>query len=144
MKVFYAICLLLLLANEASAQDYYLKGLTVHATTELYIEANEPKSGNVDQVYTISFTDKLLTHIIYSSTTVTDSQIYRVENVTNTNDVGNTILKFDALSGVSGNKFKYELRIDKDGKLVSFKLTTPKGDITVYKGVITKLKTFVQ
>jgi phage/plasmid primase-like uncharacterized protein len=67
-----------------------------------------------------------------------------MENETNFMDGDITIFKFDAISGVSGNRFKYEIKIDKDGKLISLKLTQPGGTIDIFKGGVSNLKTFKQ
>jgi hypothetical protein len=144
MKHLFITSLLAILAISSNAQFLNLKGLTVQATSNLYIEKDEPKSATVDQLYVMSFSDKILTHIIYSKGSVSNSQIYQMENETNFMDGDITIFKFDAISGVSGNRFKYEIKIDKDGKLISLKLTQPGGTIDIFKGGVSNLKTFKQ
>ena len=144
MKHLFITSLLAIIAISSNAQFLNLKGLTVQATSNLYIEKDEPKSATVDQLYVMSFSDKILTHIIYSKGSVSNSQIYQMENETNFMDGDITIFKFDAISGVSGNRFKYEIKIDKDGKLISLKLTQPGGTIDIFKGGVSNLKTFKQ
>ena len=144
MKLIFVTSLLLILGINGSAQYLGLKGLTVQATTILYVENNEPQSVAVDQLYAISFTDKILTHAIYSKGSISDSQIYQIENDTNLISGENTIYKFVALSGISGNRFNYEIKIDKDGKLLSLKVIQPDGTNTIFKGSISTLKTYKQ
>ena len=144
MKLIFITTLLLISGISGSAQYLNLKGITVQATTILYIENNEPQSVTVDQLYAISFTDKILTHVIYSKGSISDSQIYQIENDTNFINGENTIYKFEALSGISGNRFHYEIKIDKDGKLLSLKVIQPDGTSTIFNGSISKLKTYKQ
>ena len=56
----------------------------------------------------------------------------------------NTIYKFEALSGLSGKRYTYEIEINKDGKLISLKLTQPDGAKETFKGGLSILKTFNQ
>lgn len=147
MKQFFITSILAIFLINGNAQFLNLKGLkglTVQATSNLYIEKDEPKSVTVDQLYVMSFSDKFLTHVIYSEGSVSDSQIYQIENDTNFMDGENTIYKFDAISGLSGNRFKYEIKIAKDGKLISLKLTQPSGTSYIFKGKVFILNTFKQ
>jgi hypothetical protein len=144
MKHLFITSLLSIFAISGNAQFLNFKGLTVQATSNLYIERDEPKSETVDQLYIMSFSDKILTHIIFSEGSVSDSQIYQMEYDISFMDGENTIYKFDAVSGLSGNRFKYEIKIAKDGKLISLKLTQPSGSITIFKGGVSTLKTFKQ
>lgn len=144
MKLIFVTSLLLILGINGSGQYLSLKGFTVQATTLLYVENNEPQSVTVDQLYAISFTDKILTHVIYSKGSISDSQIYQIENDTNFINGENTIYKFEALSGISGNRFTYEIKIDKNGKLFSLKIIQPDGTNTIFKGSISVLKTYKQ
>lgn len=142
MKLILIIPILLILHINGSAQYVGLKGLIVRANTILYIENGEPKSINVDQLYAISFLDKILTHVILTIGGISDSQIYQIENDTSFIDGENTIYKFEAVSGISGNSYNYEIEIDKGGNLLSLKITQPDGKTTIFKGGISILKTY--
>lgn len=145
MKLFFITSLFLIFGVNLNAQYTGLKGVTVQANTMLFIENDEPKSQSVDQVYVVSFTDRILTHVIYSDGAVSESQIYQIRNYESfVDDSNNTIYRFDAVSGISGNIYKYEIKIDSDGKLSSLKLTQSNGESTIFKGGITTLKTFLQ
>ncbi len=127
------------------AQFSNLKGITIQATSKLYVEDNEAKSENLDQLFNVSFKDLILVHNIFADDIISVSQVYQLNSVNNTVDrVGKTIYKFNALSGLSGNTFRYEVKVDKDGKLESLVLEEPGGTKTTYKGGITELKTFKQ
>lgn len=80
MKHLFITSLLAILAISGNAQFLNLKGLTVQATSNLYIENDEPKSVIVAELYVMSFSDKILTHITYSEGFVSASQIYQMEN----------------------------------------------------------------
>lgn len=144
MKHFFAAFLLLVLAVNANAQTTGYKGLVVQASTVLYIENEEPKSASTDELYAVSFTDKILTHAIYTKGSISNAQIYRIENDINFANGDVTVYKFDAFSGISGSKYSYEIKIDKDGKLLSLKRTQPNGTVSVFKGSILILKTYKQ
>jgi hypothetical protein len=145
MKQVFIILLLIMLSIGANAQYLGFKGLTIQANTILFIEEGEPKSVNTDQIFAVSFSDKILVHLIYSDQVINESQVYNIENDTSFISEGNTIYKFDAVSGVSGKRYYYEIKIDNVGQLSSLKLTQPqKDDFTIYKGGISKLTTFKQ
>jgi hypothetical protein len=129
----------------AKAQFAELKGITIQATSKLYVEDNEAKSENLDQLFNVSFKDMILVHNIHADGVISVSQVYQLNSVKNTVDrLGKTIYKFNALSGLSGNTFKYEAKVDKEGKLESMVIEEPGGTKTTYKGGITELKTFKQ
>ena len=143
MKLIFVTSLLVILGVNTNAQYLGLKGLTIEATTILYIESGEPKSVNTDQIFALSFPDKILMHLVCSDGSIKESQIYQIENDTSFMNEGTTIYKFEALSGISGKRYYYEFKIDNDGRLLSFKQTQPDGiDFTIYKGGITELKTY--
>jgi hypothetical protein len=145
MKLIFVTSLLVILGINANAQYLDFNGFTIQATTILYIEDGEPNSVNTDQVFIVSFSDKFLTHLIYSDGSIDISQIYQMENNTSFIKEGNTIYKFDAISGTSGLRYYYEIKIGSDGRLSSLKLTQPnEEDFTIFKGGISKLNTFKQ
>lgn len=145
MKLFFVTALLVIFGINTNAQYLGFKGVTIQATTSLYIVNDEPTSVNTEQVFAISFNDKVLTHLVYLDGSVNESQIYQIENERSFITEGNTIYKFDAISGISGNRYYYEFKIDNDGRLLSLKQTQPNRiDFTIYKGGITELKTYQQ
>jgi hypothetical protein len=128
-----------------NAQYLGYEGFTIQANKILFIEDEEPKIVDTDQVFVISFSDKVFVHLIFSDGSIDDSQIYKIESNTSFVDDEKTIYKFEALSGLSGNTFYYEIKINGDGTLESLKLTQPNQvDFIIYKGGISELKTFNQ
>src|SRR6188768_1753219 len=104
MKLLFITSFLFIFGVHVNAQFTGLKGVTVQANTMLFIQDNEPKSKSVDMIYAVSFTDKTLAHVIYSSGSVSESQIYQIQNNESfVDDSKNTIYRFDAVSGISGN-----------------------------------------
>ncbi|SDS43354.1 hypothetical protein SAMN05216503_3050 [Polaribacter sp. KT25b] len=145
MKLIFLTTLLVIFGINTNAQNSNLKGITVHANKILYIENDEPKSRDTDQVFAVSFSDKIFTHLIFSDGSINNSQVYQIENDKTLINDGNTIYKFEALSGISGNKYFYEIKIDSDGSLLALKITQPDNiDFSIYKGYSTDLKTFKQ
>ncbi len=136
--------LFLLITQISKAQYLDLKGLVANITLAEYVENKETKSYYVSQTYSISFTDEILSHIIIKDKTVDNAQMYKVGMVEKFLDGDNTIIKFDALSGISGNTFKYKISINKEGKLNSMIVTEKDDTVTTYYGGISNLKTFKQ
>jgi len=147
MKKIFIIALLMLIGININAQYLGIKGLTIQATSALYVENNELMAVDINQVFAISFSDNMLTHIIYKDILINDSQIYKIENSSNFLDNnGNTSYKFETVSGLSGNRFYYEVKIDNStGSLFSLIITQPdKVTSITYKGGIIFLKTYNQ
>lgn len=128
----------------AKAQFLNIGGITIQATSTLYVENEEAKSEPSDQLYNISFKDLILSHSIYLDGVINASQFYQLSNVSRLMDSGTTVIRFDALSGRSGMTYKYALKIDTDGKLISLVCTEESGNKTTYKGGISELRTFKQ
>ena len=144
-KGLFLFACLISIVSFSRAQFLDLKGVTVQANSNLYIENNEPKSIAIDQCYVISFKDQMLTHVIYDAGIVKNSQMYKLDVSAPFMNGDVTVFNFKATSGVSGSKYGYELRIDKDGKLVSLVVTQPDGIVKdTYKGGISDLRTFKQ
>jgi hypothetical protein len=127
-----------------NAQFLELNGVTIQLTSMLYVEDGEAKSINVDQLLNVSFKDGFLFHTKYKDGSVDVSQVYKITIDSKLMDGDVSVIKFSALSGVSGNTFKYTLKIDNDGKLISVLITEMDGTKSTYKGGITSLKTFKQ
>lgn len=144
MQKIYLLLFLTFIIFKTNAQYLNLKGFTIQANEVLYIEDDEPVSKPTDHIYVVSLTDKTLVHLIFSGGEISDNQIYRIENNTAVLSGGNSVYKFEALSGVTGNRFYYEVKIDEDGALVSLKLTRSSGSVEVFKGGIFSLKTYKQ
>jgi len=148
-RIFLGLLLGIIFCVSVNAQYLNFKGLTVQATTALYIENGEPKSVNIyTQIFAMSFSDKILLHIIYEKGDIIEqSQIYKIENDINfIDESGNekiTVYKFEAISGITNKRFYYELKINSNGNLLSFKLTQPDIiEFTIFKGGITLLKPY--
>ena len=145
MRLIFVTVLLIFFGINTNAQNSNFKGLTVHVDRKLYIENDEPQSGTTNQIFAVSFTDKIFTHLVFSDGSVYNSQVYQVENHKIIENDGNTIYKFDALSGISGSRYFYEIKVDSDDSFVALKITQPDNiDFTIYKGYLADLKTFKQ
>lgn len=145
-KIFIVATLLLIFGINLNAQEFLgFKGLTVQATDILYTENGILRSINTNQVYVMSFSDKMLTHVIFLNGIINDSQIYLIENDINFMENENTVYKFETISGISGNRFYYEIKINKIGGLLSLKITQPDNITnTTFLGSIRNLKTYKQ
>jgi hypothetical protein len=140
-----ALCMVCLgFCFKSNAHFIDLKGITVQASTELYMQDGEIKSETVDQIYNVSFKDGILMHNIFKDGSISDSQVYQLKDVKATVDGDDTKFTFGAMSGVSGNVYKYTLTIDKDGRLISLVVAQPTGEKTTYNGGASTLKTFKQ
>ena len=132
------------IASFAQAQFLKIGGITVQATTTLFVDNGEAKSEECDQLYNVSFKDMMLAHNIYIGGVLNVSQFYQLNSVNRYMSGDITIMKFNALSGRSGMTYSYEIKIDADGKLISLVCTEENGNKTTYKGGISELKTFKQ
>lgn len=127
----------------AQAQYLDLKGIVVNATSHMYIQDNDIKTETTSQLYHFSFMDNILVHTILIDGALDVSQFYQLTVDSKFMDGDVTVFKCSALSGVSGNTFKYEIKIDKSGKLLAVVVIQPNGiDKDTYKGGIIELKTF--
>lgn len=102
-------------AIAASAQFTSLKGLTFIAKKIMYADNGVVKTEETYQIFNFSFVDKLMMHNILTESK--DSQIYKLQNIeTSYNEsTKHTLFKVDAVSGLSGNTYKYEIKIDDEG-----------------------------
>lgn len=144
MKKLLLFSLLFFASLSSYAQFLGFKGFIIQAETKLYIEDGEPKSAPTDQIFNISFKDGIFVHTIFIDGYVDESQVYLIKNQSSYVEDGITIYTFDAVSGLSGSVYKYEIKITEEGKLDTFKLTTPSGSKYIYKGRIIELKTYKQ
>lgn len=144
-KTLFIAIIFLCTTHFTNAQFVDLKGITIQATSRMYIENNEAKSEKLDQLFNISFKDMIMVHTIFIGGIIDQSQVYQLNTVNKYVDSdGLTVFKFNAVSGLSGNTYRYDARVGKDGILESFLLQEPGGTKTTYKGGITALKTFIQ
>ncbi len=145
-KIIYICLAIICIATSIKANAQYLdmKGVTIQVKSGAYIENGETISFAVHHIYNISFSDALLIHNIFDNEVIDKSQIYKLSNIDKYMDGSITIYKFDALSGVSGLTYKYEMKIDIDGKLKSLILTESGGEKTTYNGGISELRTYRQ
>lgn len=126
------------------AQYLSVGGITVQATSTLYVENNEAKSAPCDQLYNVSFKDLILAHNIYADGLLNVSQIYQLSDISRYKDGDETIIKFTALSGRSQLTYKYVVKITEGGELISMVCTEESGNKTTYKGNVSELRTFKQ
>lgn len=132
------------MATFARSQFLNIGGITVQATSTLYVEDGEAKSEESDQLYNVSFKDMILVHNIYIGGVLNVSQLYQLNGVNRYMDGSTTVMKFNALSGRSGMTYKYDIKVDADGKLISLVCTEENGNKTTYKGGISEFRTFKQ
>ena len=97
-----------------------------------------------DQVYNISFADNIMAHVVFDSGYVYNSQIYQLLKIEKKMIGKVSNFTFTALSGISGSKYYYELNITEDGRLQSLKRTQESGEVSVFTGDISELRTFKQ
>ncbi len=127
------------------AQYSKLKAVAVQATKEMWVSDGEIKTNNIDQCYTFSFKDKLLCHIIYEDGSISDAQFYTLSTAIVSENGGETVYKVKATSGVSGNTYSYELKIDDSGRLLSLVRTQPGGSSkATFTGLIIDAKSILQ
>lgn len=144
LKSFILILVLYCSAYSTQAQYLNIGGITVQATSTLYVDNGEAKGDACDQLYNISFKDLILAHNIYRDGLLDVSQIYQLSAINRYMDGTTTIMQFSALSGISGLTYKYTIKTDAAGKLISLVCTDSSGYKTTYKGHLTELKTFKQ
>jgi hypothetical protein len=145
MRLIFVTVMLVFFGINTNAQNSNFKGLAVHVDRKLYIENDEPQSAETNQIFAVSFADKVFTHLVFSDGSIYNSQVYQIENDKIITNDGNTIYKFEALSGISGNRYFYEIKVDSDDSLLALKITQPDNiEFTIYKGYLADLKTFKQ
>jgi uncharacterized protein (DUF2147 family) len=130
---FFLVC-----AFSVSAQFTSLKGLTFIAKKIMYADAGEVKTEETYQVFNFSFIDKLMMHNILTDSK--DSQIYKLQNIVTSYNESNkrTTFKVEAVSGLSGKTYNYEINIDDEG-VAELSLNG-----YLYTGGSYKLKTYSQ
>ena len=128
----------------ASAQYLGFNGLTVRASATMEDAGKKASPSDTDQLFAFSFADNTFTHIILDGANVNSSQVYEIQEQSSYMDGDVTVYELDALSGLSGSVYHYELRIEDDGTLAGLYLTQPDGYRTKMTGGISELKTFKQ
>ncbi len=127
------------------AQYTDLKGVTIQASSVSYYDSGQLKNITTDELYTFSFNDGIMVHNVYSSGTISASQVYSLISIEKYMDGLITTFKGISVSGISGKKYMYEIKISEEGKLLQMIRTQPDG-ITkeFFKGGILELKTYKQ
>ncbi|MCE3258395.1 MAG: hypothetical protein K0S12_36 [Bacteroidetes bacterium] len=120
------------------AQHTDLKGFTFNAKKVLYSDNGSVKSEETFQMFNFSFKDMIMAHNILNSGI--ESQIYKLQNLSKSFDEATrkTTFRVEAVSGLSGNVYKYEINIDAEGT------TELLLNGYLYSGDTYKLKTFLQ
>lgn len=131
--------------QKINAQYTSLKGVTIQASSVSYYDSGLLKNNTVNELYTFSFVDEILVHNVYNAGTISASQVYSLVSVEKYMDGLITTFKGISISGVSGKKYKYEIKISEEGKLIQMIRTQPDGiSNEIFKGGIIELKTFKQ
>ena len=125
------------------AQSLDAKGFTVQVYMGVYQEDGEIKTYDAFDVYNISFTDGFLVHNILTECTITDSQIYKISNLRRETIEKEPTFIFDAVSGISGNKYKYEIAFAAEGGITLVRYQ-PDGSSEVFLGTNVMFKTYQQ
>jgi hypothetical protein len=142
-NAFLVILMVVLTSFASNAQSLNSKAFTVQTYLGMYMEGDELMSYDVNEVYNVSLADGYLIHNILTDGLVSDSQVYKITNMKNTESDGEVTYSFSATSGVSGNIFKYEVSTDVEGA-TTLTLTQPEGDKTIYMATLVILKSFKQ
>ena len=142
-NAFLVILLVVLTSFASNAQSLNSKAFTVQTYLGMYMEGDELMSYDVNEIYNVSLADGYLTHNILTDGLVTDSQIYKISNVKNTDADGETTYTFNATSGISGKIYQYEVSTDAEGA-TTLTLTQPEGDKTIYMATLVLLKSYKQ
>ncbi len=137
------ILMVVLTSFASNAQSLNAKAFTVQTYLGMYMEGDELMSYDVNEVYNVSLADGYLIHNILTDGLVSDSQVYKITNIKNTDSDGEVTYSFNATSGISGNIFKYEVSTDAEGS-TTLTLTQPEGDKTIYMATLVILKSFKQ
>lgn len=138
-RLFIAFFFLTALAVNAQSGDYTdLKGVTFNAKKILYSEEGSVRSEEISQLFNFSFKDLILVHNVIKDGI--ESQFYKLQNleVSYNSSSKKTTFKVDAVSGVSGSTYKYEININSEG--VAELLLNG----YLYSGDTYKLKTYMQ
>ncbi len=143
-KTYFLTLLFCMATMILQAQYLTTGGITIQATSTLYVENNEAKSASCDQLYNISFKDQILVHNIYSSGVLNVSQVYQLSDIERFKENDETVIRFTALSGRSKLTYKYVVKINEADELISMVCTQEDGTKTTFKGNISELRTFKQ
>lgn len=127
----------------ANGQSLNSKAFTIQTYLGMYMEGDELMSYDVNEVYNISLADGYLIHNIFTDGLVTDSQVYKLSNIKNTNADAEVTYTFNATSGVSGKIYQYEISTDAEDS-TTLTLTQPEGDKTIYMATVVLLKAYKQ
>ncbi len=145
-KHFLLVLITVLTAQIATAQYSDLSAFTVQPVKKAYYdEKGAAKSETVDELYSFSFKDELFVHNIYKDGAIDKSQFYKISNKVVKMNADTTIYNFDCISGLSGNSFKYEIRISNEGKLIDMAIQQPNnGELNAFTGNICSSSSFKQ
>jgi hypothetical protein len=142
-KALLVILLVVLTSFASNAQSLNSKSFTVQSYLGMYMEGDELMSYDVNEIYNVSLADGYLIHNIVTDGLVTDSQVYKITNVKNSEANGETTYSFNATSGISGKIYKYDVSTDAEGA-TTLTLTQPEGDKTIFMANLIILKSFKQ
>jgi hypothetical protein len=119
---------------------------TFHATSyqTINIETDEEsETTTYYQIFSVSLRDKYLVHTVFGSykDAVTDSQLYRIVEVTEDDEDGFTMIT--CRSGVTGKEYIYLFNFDDEDNPI-FARQVDEEEFTNYKGKLTTFKTYLQ
>jgi hypothetical protein len=144
IKVFFVLALLIFaFSSDTRSQSLNSKGFTIHTYVGMYMEDGEVKSYEVNEIYNVSFQDGLLIHNIFSGESVTNSQIYKISDLSRIQKEGVVSFEFDAISGISGKVYRYIITFESE-TAATLTLVQPDGSSTVFMAAASILKTFKQ
>lgn len=140
----WVLLFVLTISISSFAQNRNLKGFTAQTYIGMYMDGEELKSYDCDEVYSVSLNDGFLVHNILTDGKVSNAQMYKISNVKEVSgEDGEVTYSFNALSGLSGNIYSYSFSLSGE-KVVTLTLIQPEGDVTVFLGTSEIFKTFKQ
>lgn len=140
-KVLLALFTLVTISAQAQYSD--LKGLTFQATTYYLTDEGSSKAKVCNEIFDISFSDGFMVHnILTAEGKIDQAQFYKISDLRRSSEDGISMFKFNAISGITGNSYKYWVKINSDG-IATISLISSDADIT-YKGGTYNLKTYDQ
>lgn len=143
-KKFFLLFLFCGFIQSVNAQFIKMGGISVQTVSKNYLQNGDFITDPCDELYNVSFKDSILVHNIFTEGSLTVSQVYQINHIAKAGDDEVAIFSFEALSGRSGMTYKYSIKVDAEGKLISLICNEPDGSKVTYKGDVIELKTFKQ